>query len=111
MTLVKNGGGIAMAMASTGAAVTKDKASIVIEGIHQVPDLMKLSKNLSHALWLNVGVAASWMTLLVGTHVGGFHMKTQTASVAHEAPTFLLTLASLGQSLKLAKGMPTVPPR
>ena len=95
-----------MAIASTGAAVTKDKASIVIEGIHQLPELMTLSKNLNHALWLNVGAAAAWMSLLVGSHVAGFHMKTQTASVAHEAPTFLLTLASLGQSLKLVKGMP-----
>ena len=106
MTLVKKQGGVAMAIASTGAAVTKDKASIVIEGIHQLPELMTLSKNLNHALWLNVGAAAAWMSLLVGSHVAGFHMKTQTASVAHEAPTFLLTLASLGQSLKLVKGMP-----
>lgn len=101
MTQVKNAGGISMAIASTGAAVTKDKASMVFEGIHQLPDLMKLSKNMSHALWLNVGAAASWMSLLVGSHYAGHHMKAQTASVLHEAPTFLLTLASLGQSLRL----------
>lgn len=106
MTLVKQGGGVAMAMASTGAAVTKDTAAVVVEGIHQVPELMTLSRNLSHALWLNVGAAASWMSLLVGSHLAGVHMKTQTASLAHEVPTFLLTLASLGQSLRLAKGMP-----
>lgn len=106
MSLVKKNGGIGMAIASTGAAVTKDTASIVVEGIHQLPDLMALSRNLSHALWLNVGLAASWMGLLVGSHVAGYHMKTQTASLAHELPTFALTLASLGQSLKMAKGMP-----
>lgn len=104
MQAVKHEGGIAMAIAETGAAATKDKASMVIEGIHQLPDLMKLSRNLNHALWLNVAAAASWMSLLVGSHFAGVHMKTQTASLAHEVPTFLLTLASLGQSLRLAKG-------
>jgi cation transport ATPase len=106
MTLVKQGGGIPIAIASTGAGVTKDAAAIVLEGIHQVPELMALSKNLSHALWLNVGAAASWMTLLVASHIGGVHMKTQTASVLHELPTFLLTLASLGESLHLVKKIP-----
>lgn len=105
MSLVKKGGGIAMAVASTGAAATKDSASMVIEGVHQLPDLIKLSKNMSHALWLNVGAAASWMGLLVGSHYAGYHMKTQTASVLHEAPTFMITLASLMQSLSLTGKM------
>lgn len=108
MMQVKNAGGVSMAVASTGAAVTKDKASMVVEGVHQLPDLIALSRGLSHALWLNVGAAASWMTLLVGSHYAGYHMKAQEASVLHEVPTFLLTLASLGQSLKLTHQLANV---
>ena len=108
MQKAKSVGGISMAVNSTGAAVTKDNASMVIEGIHQLPDLMALSKNMGHALWLNVGAAASWMSLLVGSHYAGYHMKTQEASLLHEAPTFLLTLASLGQSLRLTRNFATL---
>jgi P-type Cu+ transporter len=105
MKHVEKHGGVAMAIKDTAHATTQEAASVVVEGIHQLPDLMTLSKRLSHALWLNVTAAASWMTLLVGSHVFGHEMKTEHASIAHEAPTFLLTLAGLGQSLSMAKGM------
>ena len=98
-------GGVALVIDGTGDPASKEVASLVVQGIHQLPDLMTLSKRLNHALWLNVSAAASWMTLLVGSHMAGHKMKTQEASVAHEAPTFLLTLASLGQSMYLLKGV------
>ena len=105
MKYVEKNGGVSLAIKSTAAAVTEEAASAVVQGIHQLPDLMTLSRRLSHALWLNVSAAVSWMTLLVGSHIMGHEMKTEHASIAHETPTFLLALAGLAQSLSLVKGV------
>lgn len=105
MSLVKQHGGVSFAIGSTGAGSTKEVASMVIEGIHQLPELMTLSKKVSQALIINVSAAAAWMSFLIGSHIFGLEMKPEKASVAHEAPTFLLTIASLVQSFRLTKGI------
>lgn len=105
MKLVKEKGGVSFAIGNTGAGSTKEVASMVIEGVHQMPEIMSLSRRLTAAMWTNVGAAASWMSLLVGAHMFGHQMKTQHASVAHEAPTLLLTLGGMAQSLHLLKSV------
>jgi cation transport ATPase len=106
MALVKQHGGVSFAIGSTGAAATKDVASMVVEGIHQVPEIMAVSRKLSHALMMNIGAAGAWMSFLIGSHVLGKEMKPEKASIAHEAPTILLAIASLAQSFHLSRNVP-----
>lgn len=101
-------GGVSFAIGAGGAELTKGRASMVIEGVHQIPGIMEMSASLNRLLWTNVAAAASWMTFLVGTHVFGMEMKPHKASIAHEAPTFLLTLTSLWESFKLTKKLPSL---
>lgn len=107
LSMVKKHGGVSFAIASTGAGATKEVASVVVEGIHQLPGLMSLSKDLSRMLWLNLSAAVSWMTLLVGSHLFGYQMNPQKASIAHETPTILLVLASLAQNFRLVRHLPS----
>lgn len=108
MAMMKEHGGLSFAIGSTGAGATKDVASMVIDGIHQLPDLMSLSRNISRAMMINVSAAAAWMAALIGSHILGKEMKTEHASIAHEAPTFLMVIASVMESIHLTKKLPNI---
>ena len=107
MALARQHGGVSFAIGSTGAGATKQVASMVVEGIHQLPEIMSLSRKVTHALLMNVTAAGAWMSLLIGSHILGKEMKPEKASIAHEAPTILLAIASLAQSFRLTRYLPT----
>lgn len=69
---VRQAGGVAAAVASTASAVTKEAASLLVQGIHQWPGLVSLSKDVTHTLGVNVGGVLSWITYLVGSNIIGY---------------------------------------
>lgn len=106
MVLVREKGGVSLAVSTRDGSPTEEVASIVINGVHQLPGLMQLSKNLQNTLKANLGAAVGWMSFLIGSHVFGLEMKPQLASIAHETPTVLETLASVVEGLNLTKLVP-----
>jgi cation transport ATPase len=107
--LIRERGGHALAIASTAADATKHAASMVIDGVHQIPELITLSQRMDMMMKTNFAAAGAWMAGLVGHHFFAQEEKqpsTVMSSILHEAPTVALTLASLYQSGRLAQGLP-----
>lgn len=103
-------GGNSLAVSASAEKVTIDASSMTIEGIHQIPDLMELSKSLATSLKINVGLAGAWIAGLVGHHVHASakdeldkQPSTVTASILHEAPTVGMTLAAGLQTKNVLK--------
>lgn len=107
--MIRERGGHALAIASTAADATKHAASMIIDGVHQIPELFTLSHRMDLMMKTNFAAAGAWMAGLVGHHFFAHEEKqpsTVMSSILHEAPTVALTLAALYQSGRLAQGLP-----
>lgn len=104
---VVDAGGVAAAVASTAHGITKEEASLLIQGVHQWPGLMSLSKDVSHTLANNTTGVLSWISFLVVSNFLGYdHDKKNNITMdghLHEWATVAVAAKNVFDSDRASK--------